>query len=186
MTTTRTLAALALGLTTAAGLLVPQASAVAAPRVATSSTTVSPSVSTSTHKSWAAAVVDQLNAERAEHGLKPLHRSTKLNASAHKHNLAMAKKNTMSHQLPGEKSLGQRVTAAKYRWSACGENIGWNSDVSKDGVLALETAMYGEVPPNDGHRRNILSTTFTDVGVDVVEDKTRHKVWLTTDFGKPR
>jgi len=143
-------------------------------------------VSTSSHRSWATAVVDQLNAERAEQGLGPLHRSTKLNASAHRHNLAMAKKNTMSHRLPEEKALGSPVTAARYRWSACGENIGWNSDRSKDGVLALETMMYGEVAPDDGHRRNILSTTFTDVGMDVVEDKTHGKVWLTTDFGTPR
>ncbi len=183
----RGLAALALGLTTAAALLAPQASAVAAPApVVARASTASASVSTSNHASWATAVFAQLNAERAEHGLKPLRRSTRLNSSAHQHNLAMAKKNTMSHQLEGEKPLGKRVTAARYTWSACGENIGWNSDISKDGVLLLETTMDNEVAPDDGHRRNILSTTFRDVGVDVVEDKTHHKVWLTTDFGKPR
>jgi uncharacterized protein YkwD len=46
--------------------------------------------------------------------------------------------------------------------------------------------MYDEAPPNDGHRRNILSATFVDVGVDVIEDKTHGRVWLTTDFGHPR
>lgn len=46
--------------------------------------------------------------------------------------------------------------------------------------------MYAETPPNDGHRRNILSTTFVDVGVDVIDDRTHGRIWLTTDFGRPR
>ncbi|SDV03229.1 Uncharacterized conserved protein YkwD, contains CAP (CSP/antigen 5/PR1) domain [Microlunatus sagamiharensis] len=190
-TTTRGLAALALGLATAASLLAPQTSAVAAPTAPAAATVsaapaASSSVKTANRASWETAVLTQLNAERAANGLKPLERNKKLDGSAHKHNLAMAKKNLMSHQVKGEKDLGKRVTAAKYRWSTCGENIAWNSDRSEAGVLALETMMYEEVAPNDGHRRNILSTSFTEVGVDVIEDKTHHKVWLTTDFGRPR
>jgi uncharacterized protein YkwD len=174
-TTTRALAALVLSVGAAATLLSPPASAA-----------TSGSLTYSNHSSWEKAVLSQLNAERAANGLKPLHSSSKLASSAHTHNVAMAKQNTLSHQLPGEKSLGPRVTAAKYTWSSCGENIGWNSDRSKEGVLALETAMYDETPPDDGHRRNILSPTFVDVGVDVIEDKTHGRVWLTTDFGTPR
>jgi uncharacterized protein YkwD len=189
-TTTRGLAAVALGLATAASLLAPQTSAVAAPTVsaapAVAAAPAASSVKTADRPAWETAVLDQLNAERAAHGLKPLKRNKKLDGAAHKHNLAMAKKNTMSHQVKGEKPLGKRVTAAKYKWSTCGENIAWNSDRSEAGVLLLETMMYEEVPPNDGHRRNILSTRFTEVGVDVIEDKTHRKVWLTTDFGRPR
>ena len=190
-TTTRGLAALAVGLATAASLLAPQTSAVATPTVSAApavsvATAASSSVKTANRASWETAVLTQLNAERAANGLKPLKRNKKLDTSAHKHNLAMAKKNLMSHQVKGEKDLAKRVTAAKYRWSTCGENIAWNSDRSEAGVLALETMMYSEVPPDDGHRRNILSTSFTEVGVDVIEDKTHHKVWLTTDFGRPR
>jgi len=66
------------------------------------------------------------------------------------------------------------------------ENIAWNSQRFRAGVLALETSMYSETPPNDGHRRNILSTSFVDVGVDVIDDSTHGRVWLTTDLGKPR
>jgi uncharacterized protein YkwD len=78
------------------------------------------------------------------------------------------------------------VTAAKYTWSSCGENIAWNTDRSKEGVLALETAMYDETRRTTATRRNILSTTFVAVGVDVIEDKTHVRVWLTTGFGHPR
>ena len=141
-------------------------------------------VSPVTRKDWATAVFTQLNAERAAHGLKALRWSDKLFYSAHRHGLAMAQQNTLSHQLPGEASLGDRVSVF-YSWSACGENIAWSSNRSQAGALALETLMYNEVPPNDGHRRNILSTTFTDVGVDVIDDSAHGRIWLTTDFGRP-
>jgi uncharacterized protein YkwD len=189
-TTTRALAALALSLGAGTTLIGPQVSAVAVPVPVRAPAAVpaatSGSLTYSNRSGWEDAVLDQLNAERAANGLRPLRSSSKLASSAHKHNVAMARASTMSHQLPGEKSLGARVTAAGYTWSSCGENIAWNTQRSQDGVLALETAMYDETPPSDGHRRNILSATFTDVGVDVIEDKTHGRVWLTTDFGKPR
>jgi uncharacterized protein YkwD len=174
----------AVGLATAtAGLLAPLAAQAAPTPVA--SPAVSAAVATTTHQDWAKAVLTQLNAERAQNGLKALRWSDKLFYSAHRHNLAMAQQGTLSHQLPGEASLGDRVSVF-YAWSACGENIGWNSDRSQAGALALETSMYAETPPNDGHRRNILSTSFVDVGVDVIDDSTHGRIWLTTDFGKPR
>lgn len=173
----------ALGLVAAAACLVGPTAAQAAP--APAAVPAVSTVSTTNHSDWARAVFTQLNAERAQNGLKALRWSDKLYYSAHRHDLAMAQQNTLSHQLPGEASLGDRVSVF-YAWSACGENIGWNSDRSQAGALALETSMYGETPPNDGHRRNILSTSFVDVGVDVIDDSVHGKIWLTTDFGKPR
>jgi uncharacterized protein YkwD len=130
-------------------------------------------------------VLSTLNSERAEHGLPPLASNAKLVSSAHRHNVAMADANQLSHQLSGEPSLGARVTGAGYSWSSVGENIAYNSNRSEAGVLALQQAMYNESPPNDGHRRNILSSSFTEVGVDVIEDPGHGKVWLVTDFGRP-
>jgi uncharacterized protein YkwD len=130
-------------------------------------------------------VLKELNAERADHGLPALKMNSKLVDSAHTHNLAMAKANTLSHQLNGEAGLGSRVSAAGYHWSAVGENIAYNSNRSESGVLALQEAMYNEKPPNDGHRENILNKRFVDVGIDVINDSTHGKVWLVTDFGRP-
>jgi uncharacterized protein YkwD len=134
---------------------------------------------------WANAVLAKLNSERAAHGLAALRMNSHLVSSAHTHNLAMAKANQLSHQLSGEASLGSRITAAGYRWSAVGENIAYNSQRTQAGVLALQDMMYGEQPPNDGHRQNILSTSYVDVGVDVIDDAVHHRVWLVTDFGRP-
>jgi uncharacterized protein YkwD len=148
------------------------------------SKTTSSSSSYATRSDWADAVLDELNAERADHGLPALKMNSKLVSSAHTHNLAMAKANTLSHQLTGEAALGSRVSAAGYSWTMVGENIAYNSDRSQSGVLAVQKAMYNEKPPNDGHRENILNKKFVDVGIDVINDSAHGKVWLVTDFGK--
>ncbi|WP_375486793.1 CAP domain-containing protein [uncultured Jatrophihabitans sp.] len=134
---------------------------------------------------WARSVGRLLNAERQAHHLRPLTMNSKLIRSGHAHNLAMARANTMSHQLPGEAYLGTRVSRAGYKWTWAGENIGYNGDISLGGVRALEHMMYNEKAPNDGHKRNILQKNFTQMGIDVYIDRTHHKVWLTCDFGRP-
>ena len=143
----------------------------------------SAAASTTPERQWARAIVRLLNVERALHGLPPLTVRSRLVSSAHAHNLRMAAADTMSHRLPHEAALPTRVSRTGYRWHYVGENIGWNSDVSRGGVLLLERLMYGEKPPNDGHRLNILSGDYRNIGVDVYVDRTHHKVWLTEDFG---
>jgi uncharacterized protein YkwD len=151
----------------------------------TPSKTASNSSDYATRSDWADAVLDELNAERADHGLPALKLNSKLVSSAHTHNLAMAKANTLSHQLSGEAALGSRVSDAGYSWSTVGENIAYNSSRTESGVLAVQKAMYNEKPPDDGHRQNILNKKFVDVGIDVINDSVHGKVWLVTDFGRP-
>jgi uncharacterized protein YkwD len=130
------------------------------------------------------AVFSLLNSERAANGLPALHLNADLTASAHTHNLAMAAANTLSHQLPGEADPFTRMTNAGYKWSAAAENIGETSVTNSSGALDLETSMYGEQPPNDGHRLNILGP-YVDVGIDVIIDSATGLLWLTEDFGAP-
>jgi uncharacterized protein YkwD len=151
----------------------------------TPSRTVSSSAGYGTRSDWANAVLAELNAERSRHGLRALKMNSKLVSAAHTHNLAMAKADTLSHQLSGEATLGSRVSAAGYRWSLVGENVAYNTSRSQAGVLAVQKAMYNEKPPDDGHRRNILNEKFVDVGVDVIDDSVHDKIWLVTDFGTP-
>lgn len=128
-------------------------------------------------------IAGQLNAERHAHHRRALTMSRALQLSARRHDVTMSTFNTMSHQLPAEAYFGTRMRAAGFRWKWAGENIAWNSQMNTGGVRSLESQMYNERPPNDGHRRNILSSHFRNVGVDVYIDRTHHKVWLTTDFG---
>jgi uncharacterized protein YkwD len=163
----------------------PTRKSIKAAQQASPKSTSSSSSSYATRSDWANAVLSELNSERAKHGLRALKMDSKLVSAAHKHNLAMAKANTLSHQLNGEAALGSRVSAAGYPWSAVGENVAYNGRRSEDGVLAVQKAMYNEKPRDDGHRKNILSKTYADVGIDVVSDSVHGKVWLVTDFGKP-
>lgn len=136
--------------------------------------------------SYAINLLGMLNGERAANGLPRLTMNADLIQSAHAHNLDMARQNEMSHQLPGEAYFADRIQAAGYNYWYAGENIGWNSVQSLDGVRALEQIMYDEKPPGDtGHRDNILSKNYTNVGIDVYFDNVNGKVWLTEDFGKP-
>jgi uncharacterized protein YkwD len=133
---------------------------------------------------YAERVLAQLNAERKAHRLRPLSMNSALIRSAHGHNLTMASRDQLSHRVPGERFFADRILRSGYNYSWAGENIGFNSDISLRGVLQLETMMYNEKPPNDGHRQNILSPHYTNVGIDVYIDSRHHKVWLTQDFGR--
>jgi uncharacterized protein YkwD len=124
-----------------------------------------------------------LNQERAANHLPGLTSNPYLRASAHGHNLKMAYYNTLSHRLTGELSLGARILANRYDWAACGENIAYNTNWTWSGAQYVQNLMYNEVAPDNGHRLNILSKTFHNVGIDVYMDAAHHKMWITMDFG---
>ena len=93
----------------------------------------------------------------------------------------------LSHQCPGEQPLGDRETAAGVQWTSAGENIGDGGPVSDTQssiasmAVSLTNSMLAEQPPDDGHRLNILSSTFTHIGIAVYRDSSG-TVWLTQDF----
>jgi uncharacterized protein YkwD len=137
---------------------------------------------TATETSIANSVLSSLNSQRAANRLPALGMSAALINSAHRHNLWMASTNTMSHQLPGEPDFGTRIRQAGVPWHAAAENIGWTTNRTVSGANGLETTMYNEQPPNDGHRLNILSTAVHYVGIDIYLDAGTGKLWLTEDF----
>jgi uncharacterized protein YkwD len=135
----------------------------------------------------AQAVLNQINAARAQAGLPTLQMSTQLINSAHNHNLVMQSANQLAHQLPNEPDLGIRISHTGLNWLSVGENIGYSTDYLHpiDVATGLDQAMLNEQPPDDGHRQNILSKDFTSIGIDVFIDTTNYKIWLTEDFALP-
>ena len=137
--------------------------------------------------SAAAQVLGLINQARSAAGLAPLTITTGLNSSASAHNSRMAGGCGLSHQCPGEPDLGARETAAGVHWTAAGENIGEGGPVANTTAaiaqmaVGLTQAMLNEKPPDDGHRRNILSSSFTHIGIAVFRDSSG-TVWLTQDF----
>jgi uncharacterized protein YkwD len=172
----------------------PTPSSSASPSASTSARPASPSPTASatspagtTSGSAAAQVLALINQARSAAGLAPLTISAGLNSSASGHNSTMAGGCGLSHQCPGEPDLGARETAAGVHWTAAGENIGEGGPVANTTVaiaqmaVTLTQAMLNEKPPNDGHRRNILSSSFTHIGIAVFRDSSG-TVWLTQDF----
>lgn len=93
----------------------------------------------------------------------------------------------LSHQCRGEPSLGDRETAAGVVWTAGGENVGEGGPVASTSeaitqmAVALTRDMLAEKPPDDGHRLNLLSSTFTHVGISIYRGSDG-TVWMTQDF----
>jgi len=137
--------------------------------------------------SAAAQVLALINRARSAAGLAPLTITAGLNSSASAHNSRMAGGCGLSHQCSGEPDLGARETAAGVHWTAAGENIGEGGPVANTTAaiaqmaVGLTQAMLNEKPPDDGHRRNILSSSFTHIGIAVFRDSSG-TVWLTQDF----
>lgn len=132
-------------------------------------------------------VLAQINDARATAGLPALKMSTGLERSAAGHNAAMSRGCGLSHQCPGESDLGQRISAQGVTWTAAGENIGQGGPQPDAGTAIVSMAhqltadMLAEKPPQDGHRKNILSKSFTHIGIALYRDGTG-TVWMTQDF----
>jgi uncharacterized protein YkwD len=132
-------------------------------------------------------VLATINQAREAAGLRDYTVTDGLNRSAAAHTTVMAGGCGLSHQCPGEAALGARETAAGVKWTAAGENIGESEGVSADSesiagaAVELTQEMLAEQAPNDGHRRNILSSSFTHVGISVFRDSDG-TVWMTQDF----
>jgi uncharacterized protein YkwD len=132
-------------------------------------------------------VLAVINQARASGGLPPYTLTSSLGSSSGKHNQLMAAGCGLSHQCPGELSLGDRETAAGVHWTAAGENIGEGGPVAASTAaitamaVGLTRSMLAEKPPDDGHRQNILSSAFTHIGIAVYRDG-HGTVWMTQDF----
>jgi uncharacterized protein YkwD len=148
----------------------------------------SASQGTGTASSAAAAqVLSVINQARAQQGLPALAISSGLNTSSAAHTSVMAGDCGLSHQCPGEPPLGTRISNAGVQWTSAGENIGEggpeanNTTAITQMAVNLTQSMLNEQPPDDGHRMNILSSSFRFIGITVFIDS-KGTVWMTQDF----
>lgn len=139
-------------------------------------------VGTSTERQLQEQLFNLINQDRANQGLGPYTLNRTLSNGALLHSQAMSSCG-MSHQCPGEDEPCQRVSNEGVSWSSCGENVGYSSPnpTNWGGVQRIEQTMMGEQPPDDGHRQNLLSTSFNRVGIGIYIDA-QGIVWVTEDF----
>ncbi|PRY27426.1 uncharacterized protein YkwD [Pseudosporangium ferrugineum] len=131
-------------------------------------------------------VLGHINAARRAEGLPAYTLDDSLSKAAALHNRLMIGGCGLSHQCPGEGGIGDRFSAQGVRWSSAGENIGYGSAGGSDAQIVaaadgLTDSMLAEVPPEDGHRKNLLSSGFERIGLSVVRDGDG-LVWMTQDF----
>lgn len=125
----------------------------------------------------ATEVVRLTNVERAKVGCAPLTVHPALTAAAQGHSQDMATNNYFSHTSQSGATLAQRVQAAGYAWSYVAENIAAGSATPAQTVQMWMNS--------DGHRRNILQCSTTQIGVGYARGGSYGHYW-TQDFGNPR
>ena len=103
---------------------------------------------------------EAVNRERASQGLAQLKWDDALASAASQHAEAMAARNMLSHQLPGEPSLPTRATKA-------GVHFVWLSENVAQGPTAANIGEQWAHSPN--HRANVLDTDMDTVGIGVAE-----------------
>ncbi|MFI7599807.1 CAP domain-containing protein [Actinoplanes sp. NPDC049681] len=131
-------------------------------------------------------VLAHINAARNDEGLPALTLDESLSKASALHNQLMIDGCGLNHQCPGESGIGDRFSAQGVSWRSAGENIGFGSAGGSDSQIVeaadgLTDSMLAEVPPNDGHRKNLLSKSFKRIGLSVVRDS-KGVVWMTQDF----
>jgi uncharacterized protein YkwD len=102
-----------------------------------------------------------------------------LEAVADEHSRDMGDNNFFSHTGSDGLSVGDRVTNAGYNWSAVGENIA----AGQPTVDAVMAAWLG----SPGHCANIMSTSYTEIGVaSYAVSGSDYPIYWTQDFARPR
>tara|TARA_R110002051_G_scaffold21845_2_gene57396 strand:+ start:171 stop:746 length:576 start_codon:yes stop_codon:yes gene_type:complete len=110
---------------------------------------------------------------------EPLAWSCKLEAAAQLHSQDMAENDYFSHTNPNGKEIQHRVNNQDYSWQAVGENIA-------AGHTSVSAVVNGWLE-SPGHCQNIMSATFTEMGMAKAnESDSRYKTYWTQTLGNPR
>jgi uncharacterized protein YkwD len=129
-----------------------------------------------------------LNQQRAAHGLRKLRESAKLRSAAQGYTWAMVRNDFFDHVSPGGSTLLGRVRSTAYlssaRGWALGENIAWGAGPRSTPKATMRAWMHSA-----GHRHNILTGRFNEIGIGVVAGAPvalpagMNAATYTTDFG---
>ena len=133
------------------------------------------------------AIMCLVNQRRDNAGIGSLDRDRRLQRAAQRHNQRMHGNGCFAHQCPGEGGLGTRLRSVGYlsdglrRWSYA-ENLAWGKKARGTPSSVVDAWMH-----SSGHRANILSRDFRDLGVGFAagtpSSKRASAGIFTIDFG---
>ncbi len=121
-------------------------------------------------------ILETTNQERKDAKLPPLRHNPLLSRVAHAHSENMARQDKQDHILDGM-THADRIRRAGYKFRTAGENIATGQGVT------LADVLRGWMK-SKGHRANILSSKYTEIGVGVAQGKDG-KVFYTQVFAAP-
>jgi uncharacterized protein YkwD len=140
------------------------------------------------HRTMVHATLCLLNAQRRAHGLRPLRLNRRLGRAARRHTRDMVRRRYFSHTSRSGASFVDRIRRTGYLRSAhswvLGENIAWGA-----GSWASARAVMRAWMHSAGHRRNILTGRYRQVGIGIAFGSPNgmgRSATYTTDFGARR
>lgn len=132
---------------------------------------------------WEWECVWLTNQLRAQHDLPPLKAEPVLMDTARAHSQDMAARDYVEHTTPEGTTLLDRIQAADYNPTGhYSENIRVGRQDTPQSAIEW---WYDEQPPDDWHRRNLLSVNFREFGCGIALDPdSAYQRYFTQDFGQ--
>lgn len=128
---------------------------------------------------WPYETVKLINKVRADHGLPSLIYNDSLAQAAQGQANDCAQRGWCSHTGSDGSDIKMRILLVGYdpaSWAEC-----WAQRKTPGGAVDI---WMDEVPPDDPHRRTLLTTWLSEIGVGVAE--TSWGYYFIADFGRPR
>jgi uncharacterized protein YkwD len=126
--------------------------------------------------SFAARVLELTNIERQNAGLAPLAMNSQLTDAAQNYSEVLASTGCFEHTCgPVPNFVDRDVQAGYTGWTALGENIA-------AGFTTPEAVVAGWMA-SPGHRANILSPKFTEIGIGLVTASDQFGTYWAQEFG---
>lgn len=137
-----------------------------------------------------AATICLINAERREAGRDALGAHDQLDGTARRHSQDMVRRSYFSHVTPSGRDLTDRVRGSSSylrgsrSWSLA-ENLAWGA-----GSRSTPRGTVAAWMRSSGHRRNILTGTFEDIGIGIAvgapqeASAGRRSATYTANFGR--
>jgi len=119
-------------------------------------------------------MLNLVNQDRKNNGMPALTLDPELSRIARIKSCDMRDNHYFAHESPTYGNVRQMLTSFGYAFSAAGENIAHHATVEK-----AQTAFMS----SDGHRRNILSSSWTKVGIGICYDANGY-VYATQIFAR--
>jgi uncharacterized protein YkwD len=112
-----------------------------------------------------ASVLSAMNAYRAQSGLPPLSEDARLDEAAGDRMKDMEELGYWSHNSPDGRTPFMWLRLRRYDYRAAGENLAAGFETTE---LLVQSWMESE-----GHRANIMSSTFADCGIAIIDGSTK-------------